>query len=98
MESVLLAVAVAVGVGAATLGLNERRRRARQFARIEAKVDALLAQAGVTFDPLAGVPPEVRAAMADGDYILAIKRYREATGAGLREAKDVIDEVRRRRG
>ncbi len=96
MERVLLVLAVAVMVGAATVGLNERRRRARQFARIEAKVDALLAQAGVAFDPLAGVPPEVRTAVAAGDHVLAVKRYREATGAGLREAKEAIDELRRR--
>ncbi len=97
METVLLVLAVAVMVGAAMSGLTELRRRAKQLARIEAKVDALLTHAGATFDPLQGVPPEVRAAIANGDYILAIKRYREATGAGLREAKDVVDEVRRRR-
>jgi ribosomal protein L7/L12 len=97
METMLLALAVAVMVGAATFGLNERRRRARQFARIEAKVDALLSQAGVTFDPLAGVPPKVRTAVADGDYVLAIKRYRESTGVGLREAKEAVAELWRRR-
>ncbi|MGH9219964.1 MAG: ribosomal protein L7/L12 [Vicinamibacterales bacterium] len=28
--------------------------------------------------------------------ILAIKRFRQATGADLKEAKDLVDEVRRR--
>jgi len=30
--------------------------------------------------------------------IAVIKLYREATGVGLREAKDIIDEVMRRTG
>jgi hypothetical protein len=32
-----------------------------------------------------------------GEYLLAIKRLREATGIGLKEAKEQIDELRLRR-
>jgi ribosomal protein L7/L12 len=42
------------------------------------------------------VPLGVREALEQGETILAIKRFREATGAGLKEAKDFVDEVRRR--
>lgn len=98
MDGVLAVLAVSVMVGAGMLGFTERRRRARQFARVEAKLDALMAHAGLTFDPFRGAAPEVRAALAEGDRILAIKRYREASGAGLREAKEAVDEYLRRRG
>jgi ribosomal protein L7/L12 len=38
----------------------------------------------------------VREAVERGETITAIKRLREATGMGLKEAKDHVDEVRRR--
>lgn len=41
--------------------------------------------------------PEVLAFLDRGEQIRAIKRYRELTGAGLKEAKDVIDAEQRRR-
>jgi ribosomal protein L7/L12 len=33
-----------------------------------------------------------------GNKIQAIKAYREATGAGLKEAKDAVEEMARQRG
>jgi len=42
------------------------------------------------------VPADVREALERGETILAIKRFRQATGAGLKEAKEFVDEVRRR--
>ena len=33
-----------------------------------------------------------------GNKIAAIKRYREATGVGLKEAKDVIEALQRKHG
>jgi large subunit ribosomal protein L7/L12 len=40
-----------------------------------------------------GVPAEVVALARSGNAIAAIKRFRELTGAGLREAKDVVDRL-----
>jgi ribosomal protein L7/L12 len=40
-----------------------------------------------------GVPSEVVALARAGNAIAAIKLYRELTGAGLREAKDVVDSL-----
>lgn len=71
-------------------------RRLNRLSRLEAKVDALMTHAGIQFDEFPGVPEDVREALERGETILAIKRLREATGVGLKEAKDVIDEVRRR--
>ncbi|MBM4094886.1 MAG: hypothetical protein FJ276_36565 [Planctomycetes bacterium] len=70
--------------------------RAR-LSRLEGKIDAILRASGIDYDPLATVPVAVREALEQGEYILAIKRLREATGVGLKEAKYTIDELRRRR-
>jgi hypothetical protein len=46
-------------------------------------------------------PPElgdVVALMAQGRKIQAIKVYRERTGVGLKQAKDAVEELARRRG
>lgn len=43
-----------------------------------------------------GASERVAGLLANGDTIGAIKAYREQTGAGLREAKDYIDGLRRR--
>jgi ribosomal protein L7/L12 len=40
-----------------------------------------------------GVPAEVVSLARAGNKIAAIKLYRELTGAGLREAKDIIDSL-----
>lgn len=42
--------------------------------------------------------PEVLALLNDGKEIAAIKRHREITGAGLKEAKDAIDREKSQRG
>jgi ribosomal protein L7/L12 len=39
------------------------------------------------------VPVEVQQLVASGNKIAAIKAYREATGAGLAEAKQIIDSL-----
>ncbi len=95
----ILAMAVVVGVViAGVLGQHTMQaRRCARLARLEAKVDALLAAAGIAFDPMRDVPPAVREALERGETIVAIKRYRETTGVGLKEAKEFVEEVRRRR-
>ncbi len=63
-----------------------------QLARIEEKLDRLLAQGGA---PGASVEApwieEVRGMIRAGNKIEAIKRYREQTGLGLKEAKDAVE-------
>jgi hypothetical protein len=63
---------------------------------MDAKIDALLKTAGIHFDRLQDVPAGVREALQRGETILAVKRYRQATGVGLKEAKEFVDEIRRR--
>ena len=95
----LLFAAIA-GVVVAAIGVRfasvEQRRRA--LSRIEGKLDALLKHQGISFEPHAGTPPAVLEALRRGKTIEAIKEYRAATGVGLKEAKDYVDELRRRAG
>ena len=87
---------VGVGVAILFIRLAAIERRLNRLSRLDAKVDALLRASGVTFDELQDVPADVREALQRGETIDAIKRYRQATGVGLKEAKDFVDEVRRR--
>lgn len=66
-------------------------RLEKRVARIEHKLDLILAHLGLTEpEPWSD---EVNALVRDGKKIKAIKVYREATGAGLREAKEAVDKL-----
>jgi ribosomal protein L7/L12 len=95
-ETVLLGVLVGAGMALLLVRLMAIERRLDRLSRLEAKVDALLKHAGVEFDAFSDVPLDVKEALERGETILAIKRFRQATGVGLKDAKDVIDELRRR--
>ena len=95
-ESMLIGLLVGVSLFVVLARLAALERRLARLSRLDAKVDALLEAAGVSFDPMRDVPVGVREALEQGETILAIKRFREATGAGLKEAKDFVDDIRRR--
>lgn len=71
---------------------------------LEALVRRLASDAGVNASDLAafgtnadpGLTPEVRRLVADKSLIPAIKKYREATGVGLAEAKRAVESYRDR--
>jgi HAMP domain-containing protein len=69
--------------------MAEVERRLNRLSRLESKVDALMTHAGITFDEFHDVPADVREALERGQTI-------EATGMGLREAKQLVDDVRQR--
>ena len=77
---------------------SDIRRQVATLTRIEAKLDLLMKHAGLQYEPYKNVPHGVVDALQRGEKIEAIKRYREATGTGLKEAKDFIEEVQRRTG
>lgn len=91
----LLMVVVALQLYAAARS-DRDRRTARQLARIERKLQLTLDHLGVVEDDQA--PPQVRHHLERGDKLQAIKAYREATGSGLKEAKDAVDELAIRYG
>lgn len=85
-----------VGVSSQVASIH---RSVSALSRIEAKLDLLLKDAGVPVeDTFADVPPPVVEAIWAGNKIEAIRRYREASGAGLKESKEFVEEVQRRVG
>ena len=83
----LIAVLILL-IGAMTVALKPRDK-ARLF-RLEQKLDMLLQHAGIKV-PQSSLPPAAAEALRNGDKIKAIKHYRDATGAGLAEAKDAVE-------
>jgi len=75
-------------------------RDAALLRRIDAKLDLILANLGLEFDDPAApnLGDEARHLAGEGRKIEAIKAYREATGAGLKDAKDAVEAYRANRG
>lgn len=59
--------------------------------RVEQKLDLLLERSGIAAPDEDAALSEVRVLLRAGRKIEAIKRYREVTGVGLREAKDAVE-------
>ncbi len=96
--NVIIVVFVAAVVALLFARVAAIERRLNRLSRLDAKVDAVLKPSGITFDEYANVPPDVADLIRRGETIHAIKRFRRVTGLGLKEAKDYIDEVKRRSG
>lgn len=96
-EPFLLGVVVAGVVAAGIiLRLASREPHSRALSRVEGKLDALLKHQGIQFDPYSDLPAPVLDALRRGKKIEAIKEYRAATGAGLKDAKEFVEELQRR--
>jgi ribosomal protein L7/L12 len=64
----------------------------RRLNAIERKLDLVMKHLGITdHGPGTTLPQDVAALADQGQTISAIKAYRERTGAGLAEAKDLIE-------
>ena len=74
------------------MGVQSRVSQAdRRVARVERKLDLILDHLGLReHDPRMD---EVVALLRDDRKIQAIKVYREITGAGLKEAKDAVEQL-----
>ncbi|ANY09746.1 hypothetical protein [Pseudonocardia sp. HH130630-07] len=88
----LACVGLLLAAGGALSG--ERRERAGQqarLARVERKLDGLLDHLGIAYEqPELG---RVEQLLGEGKTVAAVKAYRDATGAGLKEAKDEVDRL-----
>lgn len=93
MEIAIVSALVGIVIGHVLTRLRDLGRRVDRIPRVEAKLDALMSHQGIHFGPMTGVHPAVADALARGKKVLAIYRYREATGAGLKEAKEAIEEL-----
>jgi ribosomal protein L7/L12 len=84
-----------VAVSTSVSGREAERRQMRRLALVERKLDAVLDHLGVQ------VPEphleQVETLLRQGKTIHAVKAYREATGADLREAKEAVDRLAGRR-
>jgi hypothetical protein len=74
----------------ALLGLMRRSPAAHENRRIERKLDLILKHLEIE-EVDAGVDERIRALLASGDKIEAVKLYRDLTGVGLKEAKDYVE-------
>jgi hypothetical protein len=64
----------------------------RDVARIDRKLDVIIKQMNITFDEWAVLSDRVKELACDPSRkIEAIKVYREESGAGLRDAKELIE-------
>ena len=96
-EQFLLGILIAGFIATAMVArMSSGRSDLPALSRLEAKLDVLLKHAGIQFDPYADAPQPVIDALRRGKKIEAIKEYRTATGAGLHEAKDYVEELQRR--
>ena len=96
-EQFLLGLVIAALIAAAIVArMASGQHRGYALSRLEAKLDALLKHQGIQFDPFSDCPPAVVDALRRGKKIDAIKAYRAATGAGLKEAKEYVEELQRR--
>jgi ribosomal protein L7/L12 len=77
----------AVKVYAAFMGVDEFTARAA-VAQMQREDSAVGRLSDENMD-------EIRAALQDGNKIVAIKLYREYSGLGLKEAKDIVDQMER---
>jgi hypothetical protein len=78
--------------------LDAIQSRIAAVTRVEAKLDLLLKQANIEFDPYAYVSNDIVEALRANQKIEAIKLYQQATGVGLKDANEFIEEVQRRAG
>jgi ribosomal protein L7/L12 len=95
-ESFLLGLFVGLIAAAIVLRVTSREHHLSAQSRLEAKLDALLKHQGIQFDPYADLAPSVLDALRRGKKIEAIKEYRAVSGAGLKEAKEYVEELQRR--
>ncbi|MYW94375.1 hypothetical protein G3I59_28220 [Amycolatopsis rubida] len=77
---------MSTGWGSSTRSLE------RRLGRVERKLDLVLGHLGVR-EPDGALVAELEPLLRQGKKIAAVKRYREVTAAGLKEAKDAVDRM-----
>ena len=83
----LINIIATVLVSRAVIDSSTRYR----VALIEKKIDLILAKLDIPFQD--SLPNQITELMARGQKIEAIKMYREATGAGLKEAVEAVEKL-----
>lgn len=94
--SVWLAVASVLLLLTVLQQLSSLSKNAANLCRVEAKLDLLLQNAGISYNPYKDLPAACVQALQSGNKIAAINEFRKLTGAGLKEAKDFIEDAQKR--
>jgi hypothetical protein len=92
LSALVVLVVILLVFVSVSLRLTEIRTRMAVLFKIESKLDLLLKQANIKFDPYTNLPAEIVDAVRAGQTIEAIKLYRQSTGVGLKEAKEFIEQ------
>lgn len=66
------------------------------IARINATLYRIEKHMGVVNEETENIDEELKAFISEGKMVKAVKRYREATGLGLKESKEYVDRLKDR--
>jgi ribosomal protein L7/L12 len=88
----LFGIAVLALLGALMSRGGSTKQLERRLERVERKLDLLMQHQGVQ-QPEPEFDQDVVNLARSGRKIEAIKRYRELTGAGLKDAKDAVERI-----
>lgn len=66
------------------------------IARINATLYRIEKHMGVVNEETENIDEELKVFISEGKMVKAVKRYREATGLGLKEAKEYVDRLKDR--
>lgn len=95
-SSTALIVLLMVGLACYfSVKLAALERRFAPLQRLETKLDLLLTERRIAYEPFGGLSPDVANALQSGDKIRAVSLYASSHGCTLSEAKDAIDKAER---
>ena len=96
-DALLVSGLLGMAIALLFIRLSSLERRLNRLSRLDAKMDALLKHTGSISTSIRASEADVQEALERGETILALKRVGQAAGVGLKEPKEFVDEVRRRR-
>jgi ribosomal protein L7/L12 len=94
----LVVSVVAISMAAASMGARSDPRSDIRMARLEKRMEEIASHVGLPPAPVPAGMEDVLALIQAGQKIPAIKRYRELTGVGLREAKGAVEDLESQAG
>jgi hypothetical protein len=97
-EAIMLASALMFAIAILINALSRYSGPDQKIAFLEAKIDNLYAQTGMTFDPVDYVGPKFASALSRGKKIEAIRLYQKMTGRGIKDSKEAVESLLRSRG
>jgi len=94
MDNEIIGVIIVVAVILFMSIENNNKVLRADISRINKKLEKIAKQIGVPNDEKCSMDNELRNIIAENGKIKAIKKYREVTGIGLKEAKEYVDNLK----